>query len=144
MLIASLLGRKYGVYNKIIYVHAATLKKVKYRLKLFSKVSNTSYQHCIKFLIQGTGQGSGNSPMIWCFISSVLFDCHNQKAHGITSSSPNRDVVVPFSIIGFINNSTCVTEEKYNETIEQLLIWVKYDAQLWHDLLWASGGKLEL
>ena len=56
----------------------------------------------------GTGQGSGNSPMIWCFMSSILFDCHNEKAHGITSSTPNGDVVVSFSIIGFVDDSTCV------------------------------------
>ena len=82
--------------------------------------------------------------MIWCFISSILFDCHNQKAHGITSATPNGDVVVSFSIIGFVDNSTCVTGGKRNETIDQLLERVEYDAQLWHDLLWASGGKLEL
>ena len=28
--------------------------------------------------------------------------------------------------------------------MKQLLVRVKHDAQLWHDLLWASGGKLEL
>ena len=33
---------------------------------------------------------------------------------------------------------------KRNKTIDQLLVRVKEDAQLWHDLLWASGGKLEL
>ena len=102
MSIASLSGRKYGVHRKVVYVHAATLKEAEYKLKLSSTASNTSYKHCKKFPIHGTGQGSGNSPMIWCFISSILFDCHNQKAHGITSSTPNGDVVVSFSIIGFV------------------------------------------
>ena len=37
-----------------------------------------------------------------------------------------------------------MTGGKRGETIEQLLVRVKHDAQLWHDLLWASGGKLEL
>ena len=106
--------------------------------------SNTSYRHCKKFPIHGTGQGSENSPMIWCFISSILFDCHNQKAHGITTASPNGDVVVSFSITGFVGDSTCVTGGKQNKTIDQLLVRVKHDAQLWHDLLWAWGRKLEL
>ena len=82
--------------------------------------------------------------MIWCFISSMLFDCHNQKAHGITSATPNGDVLVSFSVIGFVHDSICVTGGKQNKTIDQLLVRVKHDAQLWHDLLWASGGKLEL
>ena len=68
--------------------------------------------------------------MIWCFISSILFDCYNQKAHGITSATPNGDVVVSFSIIGFVVDSTCVTGGKRNETIDQLLDRVKYGAQL--------------
>ena len=74
----------------------------------------------------------------------MLFDCHNQKAHGLTANSPNKDVVVSFSIIGFVDDSTCVTKGKQNETIDHLLVWVKHDAQLWYDLLWASGRKLKL
>ena len=37
-----------------------------------------------------------------------------------------------------------MTGEKQGEMIELLLVRVKHDAQLWHDLLWALGGKLEL
>ena len=82
--------------------------------------------------------------MIWCFISSVLFDCHNQKSHGMKLSSPLGDVVVKFSIVGFVDDSTCITGAKGGDSVEQLLAMVKHDAQLWHDLLWSSGGKLEL
>ena len=114
MSVASLSERKYGGHKKIIYVHAATLEVAKYKLKLSSKTSNTSYRHCKKFPVHGTCQGSGNLPMIWCFISSILFDCHNQKAHRLTTTSPNGDVVVSFSIIGFDDDSTCVTEGKQN------------------------------
>ena len=144
MSVASLSGRKYGVHKKIVYVHAANLEEAEYKLKLLMKTSNTSYRHCKKFLIHGTGQGSGNSPMIWCFISSILFDCHNQTAHGLTTDSPNEDVIVSFSIIGFVDGSACVTGRLQNKTIDQLLVRVKHNAHLWHDLLWASGGKLEL
>ena len=141
MAVVSLSGRKYGVHTKVVYVHAATLQEAEYKLKLSSKTSDASYRHCKKFPIHGTRQGSGNSSAIWCFISSILFNCHNQKAHGLTTASPNGDVVVSFSIIGFVDDSTCVTGGKQDETVEQLLVRVKHDVQLWHDLLWASGGK---
>ena len=62
----------------------------------------------------------------------------------MTTASPNGDVVVSLSIIGFVDDSTCVTGGKRDETVDQLLVRVKYDTQLWHNLLWASGGKLEL
>ena len=116
MSVVNISGRKYGVHKKIVYVHAATLKEAEYKLKLSSKTSNTSYQHCKKLPIHGTGQGSGNSPMIWCFISGILFGFHNQKAHGLTAASPNGDVVVSFSIIEFVDDSTCVTGGKQNKT----------------------------
>ena len=128
MLVASLSGRKYGVHKKIVYVHAATLKEAKYKLKLSSKTSNTTYRHYKKYPIHGTGQGPGNSPMIWCFISSILLDCHNQKADRLTTTSPNGDVVVSFSIIGFVDDSTYVTSGKRDETVDQLLVQVKHDA----------------
>ena len=82
--------------------------------------------------------------MIWCFISSISFDCHIQKAHRLTTASPNGDVVVSFNIIGFVDDSTCATGGKRGKTVEQLLVRVKHDIQLCHNLLWASGGKLEL
>ena len=41
--VASLSGRKYKVHKKVVYVHAATLEEADYKLKLSSKVSNTSY-----------------------------------------------------------------------------------------------------
>ena len=139
------LGRpKIAVHKKIIYVHTTTLEEAKYKLKKLSTALNISYQHCGKFPIYGTGQGSGNSPMIWCYISRILFDCHNQQAHGIILLSLNRDTTVSFSIINFVDDLTCITRGKHNETIEQLLVQAKVDAQLWHNLLWSSGDKLEL
>ena len=66
--------------------------------------------------------------MIWCFISSILFDCHNQKVHELTVASPNGEVVVSFSIIRFVDDSTCVMGGKQDKTIYQLLVWIKHDA----------------
>ena len=82
-----------------MYVHAATLEEAKYKLKLSSKTSNTSYRHYTKFPIHGTGQGLGNSPMIWCFISSILFNCHTQKAQGLTAASLNGDVMASLVLL---------------------------------------------
>ena len=85
--------------------------------------------------------------MIWCFISSTLFDCHQSKAYGAIFQSPDRTVTVSFSMVGFVDDSTG-TVNSFNVTTqpspEELLNKMKHDAQLWHDLLWCSGGMLEL
>jgi hypothetical protein len=66
--VASLAGRKYGIHKNVIFIHAQTLEEAEFKLKSSTKVSETSYKHCTKFPIHGTGQGSSNSPTIWCFI----------------------------------------------------------------------------
>ena len=142
--IASLAGRKYGIHKDIIFVHANTLEEAEFKLKTSTKISDTSYRHCIKFPIHGTGQGSTNSPTIWCFISSVLFQSHNEKAHGILFESPDGEMMVRFNMVGFVDDSTCITGVGKNATLQELLTNMQADAQLWHDLLWCSGGKLEL
>jgi hypothetical protein len=142
--VASLAGRKYGIHKDVIFIHAQTLEEAEFKLKSSTKVSDTAYRHCIKFPIHGTGQGSSNSPTIWCFISSVLFQCHNEKASGMLFKSPAGDMVVRFNMVGFVDDSTCITGGNPNDTLQELLEKMKEDAQLWHDLLWCSGGKLEL
>jgi hypothetical protein len=59
-------------------------------------------------------------------------------------TSPVGDTVVRFNMVGFVGDSTCITGGNPDDTQEELLEKMKDDAQLWHDLLWCSGGKLEL
>ena len=47
-------------------------------------------------------------------------------------------------MVGFVDNSMCVTNGTSTTTYDELKQWMTKDAQLWHDLLWTSGGKLEL
>jgi hypothetical protein len=72
--LVSLLSRKFGQYRHVISVNASTLHKAKYQLKTSLGLSEKDYSNCSLFPIYGTGQGSGNPPTIWCFISSTLFD----------------------------------------------------------------------
>ena len=53
-------------------------------------------------------------------------------------------MIVRYHMIGFVDDSTCITVGDKNNTVETLKAKMKEDTQLWHDLLWISGGKLEL
>jgi hypothetical protein len=132
--IASLAGRKYGIHKDVIFVHAQTLEEAEFKLKTSTKISVTSYRHCIKFPIHGTGKGSTNSPIILCFISSVLFESHSKKSHGMKFESPDGEYIVRFNMVGFVDDSTCISGRNKNDTLEDLLRKMKEDAQLWHDL----------
>jgi hypothetical protein len=58
--------------------------------------------------------------------------------------SPAGNTVVRFNMVGFVDDSTCITGGNPDDTLQELLKKMKDGAQLWHDLLWCSGGKLEL
>jgi hypothetical protein len=145
--LASLIGWKLGMHRNVIFVHAKTLAETKYKLKTSMGVSDEFYANCEIFPIYGTGQGSGNSPAIWCIISSVLFACHEENGHGAYFCTPDKQMPVSLSMVGFVDDSTRQVNEfalNTQPTPKFLRQVMKLDAQLWSDLLWLSGGLLEL
>jgi hypothetical protein len=119
--VANLAGRKYGIHKNVIFIHAQTLEEAEFKLKSSTRVSETSYKHRTKFRILGTGQGSSNSPTLWYFISSVLFQCHNQRASGMLFTSPAGDTIVRFNMVGFVDDCTCITGGNQDDTLQELL-----------------------
>jgi hypothetical protein len=145
--LASIINRKYGMHRKVVAVHAATLQNAQFHLKTASGISTTHYSPSTRFPIYGTGQGSGNSPSIWLFISSTLFDIHNRLAHGARFVSPDGQHKVELSMVGFVDDSTgtCNDFRPQDEVpVQELLSRMEQDAQLWNNLLYCTGGKLEL
>ena len=144
---ASLINRKYGLHKKVVAVHATTLLQARFHLRTTTGISQEHYSHSIHYSIYGSGQGSGNSPAIWLFISSTLCDTHNQLSHGATFTSPEGDESVKITMVAFVDDSTGTYNDfqPQNEmAIETMLQNMQADAQIWNDLLWCSGGKLEL
>jgi hypothetical protein len=145
--LASVINRKYGMHRNVVAVHARTLQQAKFHLKTAAGISEIHYTHCPSFPIHGTGQGSGNSPCIWLFISSTLFDIHGSKAHGATFVSPDGQRRVHLSMVGFVDDSTGSLNDfqpSSQAPLSVLFQRMTHDAQLWNDLLYCSGGKLEL
>jgi hypothetical protein len=145
--LASLLGRRHGLHRNVIFVHATTLREAKYKLKTILGISEEFYSHCKIFPIYGTGQGSANSPVIWTIVSSVLFDVHAEAGHGAQFTSPDKSMSVNLSMVGFVDDSTGHVN-KFNDDVQPhpdaLAEIMRLDAQLWSNLLWLSGGLLEL
>ena len=145
--IASITSRKFGLHKNVAFVMARNLEDARYKLKTALGVSESFYKHCSLFPIYGTGQGSQNSPAIWCIISSVLFDCFETKAHGAKFESPDKSQSITIFMVGFVDDSTGQVNQftqNVQPSPESLLSIMRKDAQLWNDLLWVSGGDLEL
>ena len=145
--LAALVSRKFGVPPSVVLSNVTTLLNAKYRLKTELGTSVEYYQHTDEFPIYGTGQGSGNSPMIWCFLSSILFDCYETSATGAIYESPDRSCSTKIQMIGYVDDSNGQTNTFMRNRQPEARVLLKQatvDAQIWHDLLWASGGALEL
>jgi hypothetical protein len=145
--LASIINRKYGLHRKVVNIHAMTLQQAKFHLKTAVGISSCHYSPCNEFPIHGTGQGSGNSPCIWLFISSTLFDLHKSQAHGASFISPDGQYTTSFSMVGFVDDSTGTCNDFQPNTelpFPALCERMQQDAHLWSNLLYCSGGKLEL
>ena len=78
--LAMLISKKYGVPPTVTTANALTLELAKYRIRTDLGLASEGYTHSPETPIYGTGQGSGNSPAIWCFLSGILFDCYEEAA----------------------------------------------------------------
>ena len=142
--ISSLIARGMGIHRNAVLVHANTLEQAQYKLKLGKQTSADSYTNCAMWPLHGSGQGSANSPTIWCFISSKLFQAHESQAFGMKMQTPFGDVTLKVNMVGFVDDATCVTAGDPTAPLQDLITRMQHDAQLWNDILWSSGGKLEL
>lgn len=145
--LAALVSRKFGVPQSVVLSNVTTLQKAQYRLKTELGTSKEYYQHDTTYPIYGTGQGSGNSPMIWCFLSSILFDCYETQAIGAVYEPPDRSSRTHIQMIGYVDDSNGQTNmflQNHQPEDKSLIQQAMADAQIWHDVLWASGGALEL
>lgn len=88
----------------VVLVNASTLQEAKCLLKTSLGILEQWYHHCEAFPIHGTGQGSGNSPHIWCFVCSVLVNAFEEAMDGATFVSHNGLVLLTIHMVGFVDN----------------------------------------
>jgi len=144
--LANVVSRKYGMHRNICIVQGRTLAEARYHLKTKLGISDEHIQHCYECPWFGTGQGSGNSPMVWLFICSTLFDLYEKEAQGATYESPDGASNITIKIIGFVDDTRNATNffKRNNISIDTLIQQATRDSQRWHDLLTACNQKLEL
>lgn len=144
--IAALSSRRMGMDKAVTLMNTSMLEEARYHLKTSLGISNQWYQHSDMQPIYGTGQGSGNSPAIWCFVCSTLFDAFESIAHGARFTSYDMTKTMALYMVGFVDD--CAQRVNQFQLPNQpspdtLIRTMQRDAQAWNDLLWASGGALE-
>eukprot|EP00978_Attheya_sp_CCMP212_P018266 scaffold49701_cov71-Attheya_sp.AAC.1 len=75
-----------------------------------------------------------------------MIKAHNKQANdGSTIQDPTRRIKVKRSTDMFVDDSTLVhNKRKFNASEEDIMNVVQQDLKSWSDLLWTTGGLLEL
>jgi exonuclease III len=146
--LAMMVSKKFGVPHPITVSNSMTLQNAEYHIRTEQGVASTGYKHNAARPIYGTGQGSGNSPMIWCFLSSLLFDCYATQSLNATYCRPNNTEPISIGMIGFVDDSNgqtnCFQEDETEATNPTMVQKLRSNAQVWANMLGVSGGSLEL
>ncbi|KAI2501756.1 hypothetical protein MHU86_12676 [Fragilaria crotonensis] len=141
-------SQKYGVPASVTASNATTLENAEFHVRTELGISPSEYHHDPAFPVYGTGQGSANSPAIWCFLSSTLFDCYDTRASPATYLDTQGDTRVQLGLIGFVDDCNGQTNafgyDGSTDTVKRIASQAQSNAQCWSDLLHASGGALEL
>ena len=146
--LAMVTSRKFGIHESTTITNASTLHSAKYNIRTELGMLETHCSHQSEARIYGTGQGSGNSPMIWCFLSSLLFDAYKECPQPATYCHPDGSNASSLAMIGFVDNSNgqvnCFQEPQDSSTLHTLVKAATHNAVHWAGLLGATGRALEL
>ena len=146
--LAMLVSQMFGVHPQVAKAYADTLFQAKYHIRTELGVSPTSYWHTDEWPIYGTGQGSGNSPMTWLFLSCLLFATYYKIARHAKYCNPDGTNETTIAMIGFVDDSNGqvnnVQSPQTDETLHQLMQDAKHNATTWASHLGVTGGALEL
>ena len=151
--VSNVLARSYGLHRNVSSIHGDMLQHACYRIKTKLGVSKQYYSHCQDFPIYGTGQGSTSSPNVWAINASTYFNVYDKHCFGATYTNPSLTKTLNLGMTGFVddNNSqvTGLPETMSHPLVkgdseQKLIERCSHDAQLWNDILWASGGALEV
>ena len=141
-------SQKFGVSSTVTEANASTLEQAEYRVRTELELAQDSYRNDPTTPIYRTGQGSANSPAIWCFLSSTLFDCYDTVASSASYVDTEDTITSNLGLIGFVDGcngqTNDFTADGSLQTLHSLIAQTERNAQHWADLLRASGGALEL
>jgi hypothetical protein len=136
--------RSYGMPKKLTKILGELLRVARYAIKTGIGISEETYHHSDESPAFGSGQGSAASAQGWGKIVSVLFDIHDKYGHGCKYEDPWRLYSSIIGMLEFVDNNNITNNGEEWETVNDIIIRTQHDAELWNDLLRATGGALNL
>ena len=142
--LAMVCARRLGVQTAAILAHAETLRQMKYMVKTVYGISERKYFGTDDKPLAGIGQGSGASPSVWLSLCIVLLIAYgNHAPKGMEFQDPTNTIESSRVGDAFLDDMTIGFNTAENSIILQsMVITLAKCAQLWEQLLFASGVEL--
>jgi hypothetical protein len=137
--VSNMIARSMGLHKNIAQLHCTMLEQAIYRIKTQLGISNS---HTDEWPVFGTGQGSCASPPCWLPNCSAYFYIYESKCYGAKNSNMDATQETKVGMLGFVDDNNCNINCQPDQE-DELCSRAEHDAQLWNDILWASGGALE-
>ena len=138
----SLSYNKGGLHPRTMKFLSKALMRHKYFPLTAHGISNTSNGHSLSTPFFGPGQGSSDGTNGWGLVHDKLAKVYTRTAEcghftGVTRKLKWRAVMG-----AFVNDVSLMHKRRPIETVEFLEQLTSRNVQLWTDLLWTSGGKI--
>ena len=128
-----------------IKTHADSLQFMRYAVKTIYGISEDNYLGTPFEPLFGTGQGSGASPAKWLTLVVLLMDTLDRIIPGRTTfESPDSTIKHSRLIDAFVDDTSLGFTDPGYVTLETLVSKLTKFTQTWEQLLFFSGGSLNL
>jgi hypothetical protein len=97
-------SRAHGVSNKVVNLHNNLLLMMRYNVMIEGASCKKTFQSTDETTIYGTGQGCGNSPIIWLFISNILIRMFSREAIGSKYKDNNQTEIIEAKISEYVDD----------------------------------------
>jgi hypothetical protein len=140
-----LAARRCGMPTNAVSTHASALQYMKYKVKTIHGISEETYHKTQDSPLFGTGQGSGASPAVWLTLVVTLMNTLDRVIkHRMTFASPDSLSTHTRLVDAFVDDTSLGFTDTGSLSLEDLTATLSTIAQTWENLLFYSGGSLNL
>ncbi|KAI2499411.1 hypothetical protein MHU86_15056 [Fragilaria crotonensis] len=140
-----LAARRCGMPENAVRSHADSLRLMKYTVKTAHGISEDNYRGTAFSPLFGTGQGSGASPSVWLTLVVVLMNTLDRMIpERMEFLSPDSQMSHSRLIDAFVDDTSLGFTDPGMISLETMIAKLKHMAQTWENLLFYSGGALNL
>ncbi len=129
-------------------MHSSVLLHMKYFIKMAHGILDAFYHVLQDYLLYCTGQGSGASPSVWLSLVVVLLTALTVLSPlAMSFIDPWEDIQEERNADSFVDDTSNGCNDAHLEEpmpYAELIAMAQACAQIWEQLLFSSGGALEL